>query len=255
MSDTFFEVKDLTVSYGPLRALTNVSFEVGRGAALAVLGANGAGKSTLARALSALVPVVSGHVYLDGTETTRLAAHEVARLGVCHVPEGRGIFPSLTVADNLRMALMSSRKSGKARAEPLSDAYELFPVLRQRLQQRAGTLSGGEQQMLAMSRALVGGARLIIADELSLGLAPRIVGRIFETLAIAKERGMSIIVIEQFVDQALKLADHCVVLQGGEMAWSGPADRAGEEVLARYLGRATAAVEMTHPDRSTSDVN
>ncbi|SEG88512.1 amino acid/amide ABC transporter ATP-binding protein 2, HAAT family [Thermomonospora echinospora] len=231
-------VADLQVRYGPAQALFDVSFELAADTTLAVLGANGAGKSTLARALSGLVPPSGGRIRFDGRDITAKAPDVIRRAGLVHLPEGRGVFPALTVQENLRMGLAVDRADRKA---ALERAFSIFPVLAQRHRQRAGTLSGGEQQMLSLARALMVSPRLVIADELSLGLAPRLVDVVFENLQRAREAGVSVIMIEQFAHRALGFADRCLILQRGVVAWSGPAEAAGDELLHRYLGEGTAA--------------
>ncbi|NNN29238.1 ABC transporter ATP-binding protein [Streptomyces sp. S3(2020)] len=231
-------VRDLTVRYGNAPALREVTFDVPRDSALAVLGPNGAGKSTLARTLSGLVPAAAGTFGLDGRDLTGRPPDAIRRAGLVHLPEGRGVFPTLTVLENLRMATACDRRG---RAEALDRAFEIFPVLRERQRQAAGTLSGGEQQMLSLARALMVDPRLVIADELSLGLAPKMVDVVFESLRRARSAGVAVLMIEQFASRALDFADHCLVLRRGRIAWAGEADRAGPELLRRYLGEATAA--------------
>ncbi|KPI18901.1 ABC transporter related protein [Actinobacteria bacterium OK074] len=231
-------VHDLTVRYGAAHALQAVSLEVFPNRALAVLGPNGAGKSTLARALSGLVPPVRGRIELDGEDVTGRAPDAVRRAGLVHLPEGRGVFPTLTVMENLRMATALDRRG---RTAAVDRAFEIFPVLRDRRRQAAGTLSGGEQQMLSLARALMTDPRIVIADELSLGLAPKMVDVVFESLGRARSAGVAVLMIEQFARRALDFADDCLVLQRGRVAWSGEAGEAGAELLRRYLGDATAA--------------
>jgi branched-chain amino acid transport system ATP-binding protein len=227
-------VSDLDVRYGASRALFGVSLEVAPGTVLAVLGVNGAGKSTLARAVSGLVAPVAGRVTFEGRDITGLAAHKVRRLGLTYVPEGRGIFPGLSVTDNLKMAVAQEPRQDRAAA--IARAVEQFPVLGSRGSQRAGSLSGGEQQMLALARALAVSPKLVIADEMSLGLAPLMTESVFESLEQARRDGITIVLIEQFVHRALAMADSCVILTRGRVGWSGPAAGAGQEVLDRYLG-------------------
>jgi branched-chain amino acid transport system ATP-binding protein len=227
-------VESLSLAYEGAWAVRDVSFTLEPGSVLAVLGANGAGKSSLSRAICGLVPSVSGKVTLGDEVLTGLAPHRVARMGVSYVPEGRGIFPDLNVLENLKMAVRLQPRG--VRQQAFDDIFDMFPGLCDRLKQRAGTLSGGEQQMLALSRAFCGNTKLLIADELSLGLAPILVGVVFDALKRAKERGMTVIIAEQFVERALEIADHCVILQRGNAVWSGPATAAGAEVQARYLG-------------------
>jgi len=229
-------VDSLDVSYGLSQALFGVSLEVAAGSVMAVLGANGAGKSTLARTVSGLVPSTSGRVRLDGVDITKRAAYRISAAGLMHIPEGRGIFPGLTVVENLRMAVRQLERGDRAAA--IDRAIDLFPVLGLRRSQGAGTLSGGEQQMLALARAMAVTPKVIIADEMSLGLAPMVAETVFSSLAEARQSGITIVLIEQFVHRALALADHCIILTRGRVGWSGPASEAGQEVLDRYLGEA-----------------
>jgi branched-chain amino acid transport system ATP-binding protein len=231
-------VRDLTVRYGDSQALRDVTFEVPPNSALAVLGPNGAGKSTLARALSGLVPAVAGSFALDGRDLTGQPPDAIRRAGLVHLPEGRGVFPTLTVLENLRMATAGDRRG---RPAALERAFEIFPVLRERRRQAAGTLSGGEQQMLSLARVLTADPRLVIADELSLGLAPKMVDVVFESLRRARSAGVAVLMIEQFASRALDFADRCLVLRRGCVAWAGDAGLAGPELLRRYLGEATVA--------------
>lgn len=231
-------VRGLEVRYGATHALADITFDVPANSALAVLGPNGAGKSTLARALSGLVAARRGTIELDGRDITRWAPERIRRAGLVHLPEGRGVFPTLTVLENLRMATVGDRHR---RAEAIEKAFEIFPVLGQRQRQAAGTLSGGEQQMLSLARALMVQPRLVIADELSLGLAPKMVDLVFESLGRARDLGVSVILIEQFAHRALDFAERCLILRRGRAAWAGKTDQAGDELLHRYLGDATGA--------------
>ncbi|HEY2215259.1 MAG TPA: ABC transporter ATP-binding protein [Acidimicrobiales bacterium] len=239
MTDVMLEVRDLDVHYGSSQALFKVSLSVAPGSVLALLGPNGAGKSTFARSVSGLVAPSSGQVFFEGHDVTGLSAHRIRALGLAYVPEGRGIFPGLTVLDNLRMAV--GREPRRERPAAIERAIERFPVLGSRRTQRAGSLSGGEQQMLAMARALAVSPKLIIADELSLGLAPLVTESVFEGLEAARQSGITIVLSEQYVHRALAMADHCVILSRGAVGWSGPAAAAGEEVINRYLGEAENA--------------
>jgi branched-chain amino acid transport system ATP-binding protein len=236
VTEPLLKVENLEVRYGPSQALFGVSFEVGPGSVIAVLGANGAGKSTLARSVSGLVPASAGRVVFDGAEITGRPTHRIRKLGLTYIPEGRGIFPGLSVIDNLRMAVGQENRSDRSGA--IEAAIEHFPVLGLRRTQRAGSLSGGEQQMLALARALAVPPRLIIADEMSLGLAPLVAEQVFQSLDMARQTGITIVLIEQFVHRALQLADSCVILTRGRVGWSGPAAEARQEVLDRYLGEA-----------------
>ncbi len=233
-------VDDLSVRYGDAVALNDVSFRISEGRALAVLGANGAGKSSLARAISGLVPACGGRVNLGGREITNKSAHRIRRLGLVHLPEGRGVFRGLSVIDNLRMATgtLEGRRSRRAAVDL---ALEIFPGLASRRGQTAGLLSGGEQQMLSLARALATSPKLIIADEMSLGLAPLVVDLVFDGLVRARTAGVTVIMIEQYVHRALDFADDCLVLQRGAIAWQGSARDAHGEVVRHYLGDAMTA--------------
>jgi len=238
MSNPMLEIEGLDVRYGTSQALFGVSLSVEAGTVLAVLGTNGAGKSTLARAVSGLVAPSAGRVRFEGRDVTGLSAHRIRKLGLTYIPEGRGIFPGLSVLDNLRMAVAQERRQDRGGA--IDRAIQRFPVLGTRRTQRAGSLSGGEQQMLALARALAVSPKLIIADEMSLGLAPLVAESVFEGLEEARRAGITIVLTEQFVHRALAMADTCVILTRGRVGWSGPAADAGEEVIERYLGEAEA---------------
>jgi branched-chain amino acid transport system ATP-binding protein len=236
VTEPILEVQNLDVHYEASQALFGVSVSMAPGSVLAVLGANGAGKSTLARAVCGLVRPTAGRVFFAGRDVTGLPAHRIRKLGLTYIPEGRGIFPGLSVIDNLRMAVAQERRQDRASA--IERAIERFPVLGQRTTQRAGSLSGGEQQMLALARALAVSPKLVIADEMSLGLAPLVAESVFAGLEEARRSGISIVLTEQFVHRALSMADGCVILTRGHVGWSGRASEAGQEVLERYLGEA-----------------
>jgi branched-chain amino acid transport system ATP-binding protein len=224
----------LQVRYGAAQALFDVSLDVPAGGVVAVLGPNGAGKSTIARALSGLVPLTGGSVTFDGQDISGWTPQRIRRAGIVHLPEGRGVFPALSVTENMRMAAATLPK--KERRAAVERGFEIFQPLAARRRQAAGLLSGGEQQMLSLARALILTPRLVIADEMSLGLAPKMVDLVFGSLQRARQTGLSLILIEQLVHRALALADSCVVLQRGASVWSGPAGAAKDEVLHRYLG-------------------
>jgi len=234
MSD-LLSVERLSVSYGEARALIDVSFSLRRGGALAVLGANGAGKSSLAAAIAGRVRPASGRVRLDGVDITRWSPHRVNRAGVAYVPEGRGIFPHLNVIDNLR-AMLRYAVPRNERDAALARAFELFPVLDDRRDQSAGTLSGGEQQMLSLARVLAAPPVLLVAEEMSLGLAPLMVNAVFDALRKAKEACVTVLLIEQYAERALAFADDALIMQQGAVTWAGRAGDAHDEVFARYLG-------------------
>jgi branched-chain amino acid transport system ATP-binding protein len=227
-------IENIDASYGTSQALFSVSMEVETGSLVAVLGANGAGKSTLARTVSGLVPTTGGRIWFDGVDITKRAPHKLSAQGLAHIPEGRGIFPGLTVQENLRMAVKQLKRDEREAA--IERAIQLFPVLGERRNQGARTLSGGEQQMLALARVLIVRPKLIIADEMSLGLAPLVAESVFEGLVEARRSGVTVVLIEQFVHRALALADRCVILTRGRVGWSGPATEAHQEVIDRYLG-------------------
>jgi branched-chain amino acid transport system ATP-binding protein len=238
-TEIILRAHDLDVRYGAARALNGVSIELPRGSMVALLGPNGAGKSTLGRALSGLVPVTTGRIEFDGHDVTHWPTHRRQRSGLTYIPEGRGIFPGLSVLDNLKMAVRQAG-GGAQREEAINRAIELFPVLGTRRRQQAGSLSGGEQQMLALARALAVEPKVVIADEMSLGLAPMVVDVVFEGLQRARDDGVTVLLIEQFIHRALGMAERCVILSQGQVAWSGEASDAGPEVLESYLGAAAA---------------
>jgi branched-chain amino acid transport system ATP-binding protein len=230
------ELDRLSVSYGSMRALSEVSLVVPEGCVVALLGANGAGKTTTLRAISGLVRGDGGRIHFAGREIGRAAPHAISTMGVVHVPEGRGIFRSLSVAENLAMA--SYAGIGVRSASIIDESVAIFPVLGQRLGQLAGTLSGGEQQMLALARALVARPRLLMLDEISMGLAPLITAELFRKIKEAAAGGTSMLLVEQYVEAALDLADYGYVLEKGRVVDMGePADlRASAALTDAYLG-------------------
>ena len=230
------ELERVSVSYGPMRALSGVDLVVPEGCVVALLGANGAGKTTMLRTISGLIRPDRGRIRLRGKDTSSRSPHVVAGLGVCHVPEGRGIFRSLSVAENLSMATYADVPGTPTQL--VDQAVELFPVLGQRLGQLAGTLSGGEQQMLALARALVAKPKLLLLDEISMGLAPLITQQLFETIRKSAASGVSMLLVEQYVDAALDLADYGYVLQKGRIVDMGePIDlRSSAALTDAYLG-------------------
>ena len=237
------EVSELCVKYADATALHEVSFSVGSRSVTALLGANGAGKSSVARAVSGLIRAQSGRIRFDGEDVTSVSADRIRRLGMAYLPEGRGIFRSLTVDENLRVALQGVPKAERPAA--IERAIELFPILGERRRQTAGTLSGGEQQMLSLARVLARQPRLLIADEISLGLAPLVVEEVFAGLQRVIELGVSVVLIEQFVHRALQIADRCHVLRRGRLVWSGEASEAGTELVEHYLGGANGTADVT----------
>jgi branched-chain amino acid transport system ATP-binding protein len=231
------EVQDLDVHYRAIHALRGVSLTVERGQIVTLIGANGAGKSTTLRALSGLVPPTRGTIRLDGISLVGKKPHEIVRLGMAHAPEGRGIFPNLTVRDNLSLGAYSRRdKAGIAK--DLERALERFPILKERATQLAGTLSGGEQQMLAVARALMARPRLLLLDEPSLGLAPQIVQAIFAIIREINADGVTVLLVEQNAHMALSIAHHGYVLETGRIKMSDSAAKlsASDEVRKAYLG-------------------
>jgi branched-chain amino acid transport system ATP-binding protein len=217
------ELRDIDVAYGPYRALFGVSFVVADRSAVALVGSNGAGKSTVARVVSGLVRPSGGRILFDGRDVAGWPAWRIARLGIAHAPEGRSVFASLTVEENL--ALDFRRAVGShGLADALARAYETYPRLGERRDQLAGTLSGGEQRMLALARVLAVPQRLLIVDELSLGLAPAAVDEVFAALRRVLESGTALLIVEQHVERALELADRAVVLSEGRVTYAGHID-------------------------------
>jgi branched-chain amino acid transport system ATP-binding protein len=231
------EITDLEVAYGAVAALHGVSLAVHRGEVVSLIGANGAGKTTLLRTISGLLTPRRGSIRFDGQELVRLGAHKIVRAGVSQVPEGRIVFPNLTVRDNLDLGAYIRRDRGQVRAD-LERMYSLFPRLRERERQRAGTLSGGEQQMLAIARALMAKPRLLLMDEPSLGLAPILVREIFRTVAEISRQGMTILLVEQNAHMALGIADRGYVMETGNIVLSDSRENLlrNAEVKNAYLG-------------------
>ena len=231
------EVRDLVAGYGPIRALDGVSLDVEDGELVALIGANGAGKTTLLMAISGVVPPRGGSIRFAGTHLAAAKPHEIMRLGIGHAPEGRRIFPRLTVRENLELGGFTQTDRGRL-ARDIDEACGLFPVLGQRLDQLGGTLSGGEQQMLAIARALVGHPRLLLLDEPSLGLAPLIVAKVFEVIAALSARGIGVLLVEQNARAALKLANRGYVLETGRITLTGSGAElaADRRVRDAYLG-------------------
>ncbi|MQY31115.1 ABC transporter ATP-binding protein [Nocardia aurantia] len=222
----------VTAGYGATTVLRDVTLTVGPGEVVALLGPNGAGKTTLLRTATGFVRPRSGRVEFDGTDLTGRPPHQFSRRGICHLPEGRGIFASLTVRENL---IVQAR--GRDRDEAIAAATELFPILGARLHQTAGSLSGGEQQMLALSRAYLTNPKAVVVDEASFGLAPRIVDQIYTALEQLVAQGMSLILVEQYVQKALDLATTVYILGRGAIVHTGPAaDLDPTEIYERYLG-------------------
>jgi len=217
------EVRDISVGYGGIRALANVSLEVGEGEIVSIIGANGAGKSTMLRTISGLLKPDTGGIFLEGKEITGLPPHRIAAMGISHVPEGRGIFHNLTVMENLELATSARGKKGDLAAD-LEQVFQLFPRLKERRKQLAGTLSGGEQQMLAMGRGLMMQGKVMLLDEPSMGLAPNLVDMIFRIIGNLNDDGATILLVEQNAHRAIKVAHRVYALKTGSIAFSGPPD-------------------------------
>jgi branched-chain amino acid transport system ATP-binding protein len=233
------EVRALAAGYGRLRVLHGVDLTAGEGRLVAVIGANGAGKTTLLRALSGLIPVSGGTVTLAGADVTGFGPERLARAGLAHVPENRLVFPSLTVEDNLVLGAYTRRRSPAAeRREARDRALALFPRLQPRLQQAAGTMSGGEQQMLAIARGLMARPTVLVLDEPSVGLAPRLVGEIFTALGKLRDAGLTLVAVEQNARAAFAVADHVYVMDRGAVVLEGDAATLASDprVTAAFLG-------------------
>jgi branched-chain amino acid transport system ATP-binding protein len=239
------------VRYGLVPALRGVSLEVRNGEMVALLGANGAGKTTTLRAISGLIHPHSGEIRFEGRRIDQLSPPQVVRHGIAHLPEGRDLFPGLSVKENLRYGYWPQRRDRSGYTPALEEVFEFFPRLRERASQRAGTLSGGEQQMLGIGMALMSRPRLLIVDELSLGLAPKVVAQLFEILTMVNRRGTSILIVEQFVPLALANTHRAYVLAKGEVVVSGRSAELRDDpaLIASYLGGEVPA-ERPSPDRT-----
>ena len=231
------EIKDLEVCYGVIRAIKGISFEVNQGEVIALIGANGAGKTTILHTITGLVPAKSGSILFEGKELTKTPAHKIVSMGMAHVPEGRRIFQQLSVLGNLKLGAYT-RKDKNEIAQSLKMVYERFPRLDERKNQVAGTLSGGEQQMLAMGRALMSKPRIILMDEPSMGLSPLLVTEIFDIIKVISESGTTVLLVEQNAKKALSIADRAYVLETGNITLSGKASDLmnNESVQKAYLG-------------------
>jgi branched-chain amino acid transport system ATP-binding protein len=231
------EVTGLSVAYGGIRAVRSITFHVAEGETVALIGANGAGKTSTLKALARLLDPAGGSVRFLGEDLTRLAPHRLVEKGIALVPEGRGVFPRLSVAENLAMGAFVRRDRAAVAADS-ERIYDLFPRLRERAGQLAGTLSGGEQQMLAIGRALMSRPRLLLLDEPSMGLAPLMVQKIFEVVRAVAQEGMTILLVEQNAKLALQTSSRAYVLESGEITLNGPAEDllADRRVRAAYLG-------------------
>jgi branched-chain amino acid transport system ATP-binding protein len=240
MTTPVLALDDVSAGYGPFHAVFGVSLAVRPGEAVALLGANGVGKTTVARLASGLVVPTEGMVSVDGADRTGAPPHRFARAGIAHAPEGRSVFATLTVEENLRL---SFRRSKGRRGVPaaLDRAFDQFPALGRRRRQVAGTLSGGEQRMLSLARVLVEAPALLVADELSLGLAPIVVDEIYAELARLRSEGTALLIVEQHIPHALVLCDRVMLLEHGAVAWEGPAAEAGDRVAAKVFEHTSAA--------------
>ncbi|MEM1557736.1 MAG: ABC transporter ATP-binding protein [Thermoproteota archaeon] len=237
MNKILLQVKDIDVYYGDTQVLSRVSIDVEEGKLVSVLGPNGAGKTTLIKTISGLLKPRSGQIIFDEVDITRYSPHMVADIGICTVPEGRRIFPNLTVRENLLMGAYNSRARKNIR-ESLERVYKLFPILEERERQVAKTLSGGEAQMLAIGRALMSCPRMLLLDEPSLGLAPLIVSEVFKIIEELKKSGITILLVEQHITHALGLSDYVYILENGRVVLSGRKDdiRENKHVREYYLG-------------------
>ncbi|MGJ7491482.1 ABC transporter ATP-binding protein [Variovorax sp. ZT4R33] len=243
MKQEILSVRGLTANYGPIRALRGVTLSVREGETVAVVGANGAGKTSLMRAVSGILPITGGEAIFDGHPVGRTKAHQLAHRGMLHVPEGRGTLQTMRVHENLRLA-WEIRPCKVAFEEALERVYARFPRLAERSDQLAGNLSGGEQQMLSVARAIVNRPRLLLLDEPSMGLSPLFTNEVFKALAEIRDEGVAMLVVEQNVSKALQLAHRAMVLTQGEIVLEGPArELAGDpRVMSSYMGQEAEAV-------------
>ncbi|MFO0759525.1 MAG: ABC transporter ATP-binding protein [Byssovorax sp.] len=234
---TLLEVKDLAVAYGGIKALKSVSLTVNRGEIVAMIGANGAGKTTTLKTIVRLLPIASGSIHYDGKDVAAFSTEELIAAGISLVPEGRAIFPNLTVRENLELGAWNHQHPASM-SETIDDVVKLFPRLGERMKQEGGTLSGGEQQMLAIGRAMMARPAMLLLDEPSLGIAPRLVADIFEAIGEIAKAGTTILLVEQNTRLALKYSTRAYVLRTGEIAMTGPSKdlAANEEIKKAYLG-------------------
>jgi branched-chain amino acid transport system ATP-binding protein len=241
------EIEELRAGYGRIEVLHGISLRLEATKLCAIVGANGAGKTTLLLALSRLLPIRSGRVAFDGRDITRASSQEAVKLGLLHVPEGRRMLADMSVEENLKVA--AETRLGKAAPADLDATYERFPILGERRTLAAGSLSGGEQQMLAFARALIAKPKALLLDEPSMGLAPKLVERVFEIIAAERARGTSILLVEQNARKALALADYAYVLERGTIRLEGTGKELlhHEEITAAYLGEAADANSTTDP--------
>jgi branched-chain amino acid transport system ATP-binding protein len=237
---TLLRVENLAVSYGAIKALHGINLTIEEGEIVSLLGANGAGKSTTLRAISRMLPLQGGDIFYRDQSVKQIPAHQLVAMGIGHVPEGRGIFPNLTVQENLALAAWT-QKNKQRLAASYEKVFALFPRLEERLPQLGGTLSGGEQQMLAVGRALMTDCQLMLLDEPSMGLSPLLVKEVFRALQAINAQGMTILLVEQNAHMALKIAHRGYVLENGRMVLEGPAAELAKDprVKEAYLGGAT----------------
>ena len=231
------EIKDLEVNYGMIKAIRGVSFEVNKGEVIALIGANGAGKTTILHTITGLIAAKHGSIMFDGKELTKTPAHKIVSMGMAHVPEGRRIFQQLTVYENLMMGAYT-RKDKAEIAESLAKVYGHFPRLEERKIQVAGTLSGGEQQMLAMGRAMMSHPKLLMLDEPSMGLSPLLVDQVFDIIKDYHKKGVTVLLVEQNAKKALSIADRAYVLETGSITLEGKASELldNDDIKKAYLG-------------------
>jgi len=232
------EVQELSMAYGPIEVVHDLCLTVGDGEIVTILGRNGAGKTTTLNGIAGVVKPKSGQVTIDGKSLGKQKVSDISRLGVAYVPEGRGVFPSLTVSENLLSAAYGHALKRRAALAEIKRAASYFPVLEDRMKQRAGTMSGGEQQMLAVARALVSRPRLLLIDEPGLGLSPILVSRLYEHLVLLNKEGLSILLVEQYVDLAINTATRAYVLEKGRVAHQGVCEeiKASKELVSAYIG-------------------
>jgi branched-chain amino acid transport system ATP-binding protein len=241
------EISDLTAGYGGIVAVRSVSLTVAAGQMTCLVGANGAGKTTLLNAISGLVPARQGRIRFDGDDITGMSAHEIARRGLLQVPEGRQIFGALTVEENLRVGATAVGNRAGDTAREIAHVFALFPILQERRGQVAGQLSGGQQQMLAIGRALLGRPRLLLLDEPSLGLAPNLVTQVYEALQQLNREGLSILVVEQNATRAIELTDYTYVMDRGKIVVAGPSDQQNVgDIISHYLGQVRTTAASAH---------
>jgi len=239
MTDMMLELRGVSASYGAIQALQNVSLQVPRGAIVALLGSNGAGKSTTLNSVSHLIEPSAGEIRFDGQSIGRLHSDEIVRRGLVQVPEGREVFKDMSVRENLELGAFLRKSSRKEISEDFERVYQMFPRLKERIEQRASTLSGGEQQMLAIGRALMARPRMILLDEPSMGLSPLLVEQIFEIIQrLNREQGLTILVVEQDVRLALRISSYAYILENGELNLHGPSKQLLNDPAVRraYLG-------------------